>query len=117
MWSVGALATPLVARTQSRFGRKTSFQLGLAVAAASALLCGYAAYRQNFWRLVAATVVAGYYNANAQLYRFAAAELALPAFREKAISLVMAGGLIGAVAGPNLAAYTRGLTAVPFAGA
>jgi len=113
----GALSTGLVARTQSRFGRKTSFQLGLAVAFASALLCCYAAYRQNFWLLVTATVVAGYYNANAQLYRFAAAELALPAFREKAISLVMAGGLIGAVAGPNLAAYTRGLTAVPFAGA
>ena len=113
----GALSTGLVAHTQRRFGRKTSFQLGLAVALASALLCCYAAYSKNFWLLVTATVVAGYYNANAQLYRFAAAELALPAFREKAISLVMAGGLMGAVAGPNLAAYTRSLTEVPFAGA
>jgi predicted MFS family arabinose efflux permease len=84
---------------------------------ASALLCGYAAYSKNFWLLVAATVVAGFYNANAQLYRFAAAELAVPAFREKAVSLVMAGGLLGAVAGPNLAAFTRNLTPVPFAGA
>ena len=113
----GALSTGLVARTQRLFGRKTSFQLGLLVAVLSALLCCYAAYSKNFWLLVAATVVAGYYNANAQLYRFAAAELALPAFREKAISLVMAGGLIGAVAGPNLAVGTRSLTAVPFAGA
>ena len=113
----GALSTGLVAQTQRRFGRKASFQLGLLVAVASALLCCYAAYGRNFWLLVAATVVAGYYNANAQLYRFAAAELALPAFREKAVSLVMAGGLIGAVAGPNLAAGTRSLTAVPFAGA
>ena len=113
----GALSTGVVARTQSRFGRKTSFQLGLVVACLSALLCCYAAYSKNFWLLVAATVVAGYYNANAQLYRFAAAELALPAFREKAVSLVMAGGLIGAVVGPNLAAHTRSLTAVPFAGA
>ncbi|CDS52912.1 putative membrane protein [Polaromonas sp. CG9_12] len=113
----GALSTGLVAHTQRRFGRKASFQLGLLVGLASALLCGYAAYSRNFWLLVAATLVAGYYNANAQLYRFAAAELALPAFREKAISLVMAGGLIGAVAGPNLAAGTRSLTAVPFAGA
>ena len=113
----GALSTGLVARTQRLFGRKTSFQFGLLVAVLSALLCCYAAYSKNFWLLVAATVVAGYYNANAQLYRFAAAELALPAFREKAISLVMAGGLIGAVAGPNLAVGTRGLTAVPFAGA
>ena len=113
----GALSTGLVAITQRRFGRKASFQLGLVVAVASALLCGYAAYSRNFWLLVTATVIAGYYNANAQLYRFAAAELALPAFREKAVSLVMAGGLIGAVAGPNLAAGTRTLTAVPFAGA
>ena len=113
----GALSTGLVARTQRRFGRKTSFQLGLLVAVLSALLCCYAAYGKNFWLLVAATVVAGYYNANAQLYRFAAAELALPAFREKAVSLVMAGGLIGAVAGPNLAVVTRSLTEVPFAGA
>ncbi|MBG6071382.1 MULTISPECIES: MFS transporter [unclassified Polaromonas] len=113
----GALSTGLVAHTQRRFGRKTSFQLGLLVGLASALLCCYAAYSRNFWLLVAATLVAGYYNANAQLYRFAAAELALPAFREKAISLVMAGGLIGAVAGPNLAAGTRSLTEVPFAGA
>ncbi|MDP3606932.1 MAG: MFS transporter [Polaromonas sp.] len=113
----GALSTGLVARTQKRFGRKASFQLGLLVAVLSALLCCYAAYSRNFWLLVAATVVAGYYNANAQLYRFAAAELALPAFREKAVSLVMAGGLIGAIAGPNLAAGTRTLTAVPFAGA
>ena len=113
----GALSTGLVAHTQRRFGRKTSFQLGLLVGLASALLCCYAAYSRNFWLLVTATLVAGYYNANAQLYRFAAAELALPAFREKAVSLVMAGGLIGAVAGPNLAAGTRNLTEVPFAGA
>ncbi|QJC58183.1 Riboflavin transporter RfnT [Polaromonas vacuolata] len=113
----GALSTGLVAKTQARYGRKMSFQLGLLVAVASALLCCYAAYSRDFWLLVAATVVAGYYNANAQLYRFAAAELALPAFRDKAISLVMAGGLIGAVAGPNLASATRSLTAVPFAGA
>ena len=113
----GALSTGLVARTQRLFGRKTSFQMGLAVAVASALVCCYAAYSRQFWLLVGATVVAGYYNANAQLYRFAAAELALPAFREKAVSLVMAGGLIGAVAGPNLAARTRSLSEVPFAGA
>ncbi len=113
----GALSTSLVARTQQRFGRQMSFQLGLVVAVASALLCCYAAYSRNFWLLVTATVVAGYYNANAQLYRFAAAELATPDFREKAVSLVMAGGLLGAIAGPNLAARTRTLTDVPFAGA
>jgi len=113
----GALSTGLVAKTQARFGRKVSFQMGLLVALASSLLCAYAAISRNFWLLCTATVVAGYYNANANLYRFAAAELTALAWREKAVSLVMAGGLIGAVLGPNLAAQTRTLTSVPFAGA
>jgi len=113
----GALSTPLVARTQSAFGRKVSFQIGLLVAFASALLCAYAAFDKNFWLLVAATVIAGYYSANGQLYRFAAAELSAVDFREKAVSLVLAGGLLGAVLGPNLASRTRTWFEVPFAGA
>jgi MFS family permease len=113
----GALSTPLVARAQSAFGRQASFQIGLAVALGSALLCYWAAMTGNFWLLVTATVIAGYYSANGQLYRFAAAELAVPEFREKAVSLVLAGGLVGAVLGPNLASRTRNLLEVPFAGA
>lgn len=113
----GALSTGLVARSQARYGRQASFQIGLGVALLSALLCAYAAWSRNFWLLVAATVVAGYYSANGQLYRFAAAELVAPALREKAVSLVLAGGLIGAIAGPNLAKYTRSLLATPFTGA
>ncbi len=113
----GALSTPLVAASQARWGRRTSFQLGLLVAFLSAALCAWAAFAGSFWLLCAATVIAGYYNANGQLYRFAAAELAAPSYREKAVSLVLAGGLLGAVAGPNLASGTRTLFAVPFAGA
>ena len=113
----GALSTGLVAKSQSRWGRRVSFQLGLLVALGSALLAAYAAWSHNFWLLVCATVVAGYYSANGQLYRFAAAELSAPDFREKAVSLVLAGGLIGAVAGPNLASGTRGMTDTPFVGA
>jgi len=113
----GALSTGLVAKSQSLWGRKVSFQLGLAVALFSALLAAYAAYSHNFWLLVAATVIAGYYSANCQLYRFAAAELAADRFRENAVSLVLAGGLIGAIVGPNLASRTRTLYDTPFLGA
>ena len=113
----GALSTGVVAKTQMRFGRKTSFQLGLLVALLSALLCAYAAAGRNFWLLCAATLIAGYYNANANLYRFAAAELAGSKARERAVSLVLAGGLLGAVLGPYLAARTRDVFPVPFAGA
>ena len=113
----GALATGLVAASQRRWGRKLSFQLGLLVALISVLVCALAMVLGSFWLLVAGTVVAGYYSANGQLYRFAAGELAEPAFREKAVSLVLAGGLAGAVLGPNLANHTRDLFPTPFLGA
>jgi len=113
----GALGTGPVAWTQRRFGRKTSFMLGLVVALGSALLCALAAYIQSFWLLCTATLVAGYYSANGQLYRFASAELAAPGAREKAVSWVMAGGLLGAVLGPNLASLTKGMLTTPFVGA
>ena len=113
----GALSTPLVARSQARLGRQGSFQLGLLVALGSAALCALAAYWQHFVLLCLSTLVAGYYSANGQLYRFAAAELVAPAQRDKAISLVLAGGLIGAVLGPGLASATRTMFATPFLGA
>jgi MFS family permease len=113
----GALAAPLVARSQMRWGRRASFQIGLAVALFSVLLAAFAAQRHSFTLLITATVIAGYYYANGQLYRFAAAELTTPDWRDKAVSLVLAGSVIGAVIGPNMAAWTRGLTATPFVGA
>jgi MFS family permease len=113
----GALATAPVARLQARLGRKKSFQIGLVVAALSAAVGALAVMDGNFWLLVAATVAAGFYSANASLYRFAGPELVAPAFKEKALSLVMAGGVAGAFIGPNLASMTRSWMAVEFAGA
>ena len=112
-----ALSTAPVARVQSRFGRKKSFQLGLVVALVSALLCALAVYAGQFWLLVTATFVAGYYSANGQLYRFAAAEVVDVSLRDKAISWVLAGGLIGAIVGPNLARHTKDVASYPFMGA
>ncbi len=113
----GALSTGLVAKSQAKWGRRVSFQLGLLVGLLSAMLCAYAAHTHNFALLVMATVVAGYYSANGQLYRFAAAELAEASFREKAVSWVMAGGLIGAIVGPNLASKSKSWFETPFMGA
>ena len=113
----GALSTWPVSRLQARVGRQRSFQVGLLVAAASAATCAWAVTTRDFWLLLAATLVAGFYNANASLYRFAGPELAAPAFKERAISLVLAGGIVGAFAGPNLASGTREMLGVPFAGA
>ncbi len=112
-----ALSAMPVAWLQARVGRKRSFQLGLVVAVLSAGLCAWAAASQQFWLLVAATVLAGFYSANGALYRFAGPELVAPSHKERALSWVLAGGIIGAFAGPNLASATRELTPVPFAGA
>ena|SRR5690554_1439341 len=112
-----ALSTGPVARSQRQLGRKRSFQIGLLVAAVSAGICAWAAATGQFWLLVTATFIAGYYSANASLYRFAAPELAAPSYKEKAISLVLAGGIVGAVVGPNLANITRSLLPTPFVGA
>lgn len=112
-----AASTALVARMQSRLGRRRSFQAGLVVAALAAGLCALAVTLGSFALLVASTAVAGFYAANAALYRFAGSELASPSFKEKAISLVLAGGVAGAFIGPNLASATRSLLPVAFAGA
>jgi MFS family permease len=112
-----ALSAMPVARLQARVGRKRSFQVGLVVAAGSAALCALAVTLHSFWLLVAATLVAGFYSANGALYRFAGPELVAPAFKERAISLVLAGGIAGAFIGPNLASASRSWLQVPFAGA
>ena len=112
-----AMATTLVAKVQQHLGRKRSFQIALLVALFSSLLCAFATLEKQFWLLNLGTVIAGFYNANAQLYRFAAAELADKTAKEKAISWVLAGGILGAVLGPNMASWTRDWFMQPFAGA
>jgi MFS family permease len=112
-----ALSTGLVARHQRRFGRRGAFQLGLGVAMLACALAAWAVHTRSFWLLVGATVVAGYYQANAGLYRFAAAEIVEPSRKEAAISWVLAGGILGAVIGPSLASLTRDLLPQPFAAA
>ena len=114
----GALATGLVARHQRRYGRQKTFLIGLVVAILSAGACAWAAVTRDFWLLNFATLAAGYYNANGALYRFAATELVPDDHKEKAISWVLAGGILGAVVGPNLASGARdAFTGAPFAGA
>jgi MFS family permease len=112
-----ALSAMPVSRLQATLGRRRAFQIGLVVAACTAALCAVAVLLKSFALLVTATVLAGFYSANGALYRFAGPELVAPAFKEKALSWVLAGGIVGAFVGPNLASATREWLAVPFAGA
>lgn len=113
----GALTARMVGRHQLRFGRRRGFQIGLVVALASSGLALWSVLAQQFWGVVAATLLGGYYSANAALYRFAATEVVAPAKREAAISWVMGGGCLGAVIGPWLARASQNLLMAPFAGA
>ena len=70
----GALSAPLVARIQSQWGRKRSFQLGLLMAAVSAAACAWAVQAQSFGLLMAATTLAGFYQATGPCSPFAGPE-------------------------------------------
>jgi MFS family permease len=113
----GALMARLVGRHQLRFGRRRAFQIGLVVALLCCAAALWSVLNRQFWGVVLATLAAGYYTANAALYRFAATELVAPDKREAAISWVLGGGCLGAVIGPLLARESQHLLVAPFAGA
>jgi len=112
-----AISTIIVAKVQEKYGRKKSFQFALLVVIFASLLCAYAAYSKSFILLILGTAIAGYYSANGLLYRFVAPELTQPSFKEKAVSIVLAGGLIGAVLGPNLSSWSKNMFDTQFLGA
>ena len=112
-----AISTIIVAKVQEKYGRKRSFQFALLIAVIAALICAYAAYSKSFTLLIIGTAVAGYYSANGLLYRFVAPELTHPSLKEKAVSLVLAGGLMGGILGPNFSSWTKDLFDTQFLGA
>ena len=88
-------------------GRRSGFQVGTALGIAGAALCSVAVYLTSFWLLCAAMAVMGMYTAFGKYYRFAAADVASARFRAKAISLTLAGGIVGGIFGPEMAKRTK----------
>ena len=113
----GALATMPASLHMKRVGRRLGLMSGTLWGIAGALICGTAIYLQLFWLLCLGTLVWGVYNAYGQYYRFAAADAVAAAHRPMAISLVLAGGLVGGIAGPTLSRWTIDLGARKFMGA
>ena len=114
---IGAALTTLpVSHLMRRIGRVNGFTIGTLIGILGALICGYAVYSHSFWMLCAGTLVMGIYNASGQYYRFAAADVASTDFKSKAISLVMAGGLVGGVLGPQTSQWTKDLLPAEFLG-
>ena len=113
----GALTTVPASLYMKRVGRQAGLTRGAAVGIVGALICAAAIWMQNFWLLCAGTLVWGTYNAFGQYYRFAAAEVASADFRATAISLVLAGGLVGGILGPTTSRFTVDLVGPKFMGA
>ena len=113
----GALGTMPASLHMKRVGRQRGLSLGTLWGIGGALLAAYAIWLQSFWLLCFAALVWGVYNAYGQYYRFAAADVSTPEFRATAISLVLAGGLVGGLLGPNLSRWTVDLAGPRFMGA
>jgi len=115
--TASTLATVPASLLMKRIGRRAGFLGGQVVGAAGAALAALALYRGSFAALVLGSTLMGVHNAFWQYYRFAAAETASEAFRSRAISLVLAGGVVAALLGPELAKRGRDwIEAAPFAG-
>lgn len=100
-----------------RVGRRVGFTLGQVIGICGGLMGYYALMQDSFALLIVAAMLLGTHNAFWGYYRFAAAEAAPSDMRPVAISIVMAGGVVSALAGPELAKATRDLfSPVLFAG-
>jgi MFS family permease len=113
----GAIGTMPASLHMKRVGRQRGLASGTAWGIAGALICSSAIWAQSFWLLCFGTLVWGVYNAYGQYYRFAAADVASRDFKATAISLVLAGGLVGGILGPTLSRWTVGLLTPKFMGA
>ncbi len=96
---IGALAKP--------YGRRFALQAGSAMGVLSGLICCVALLQGLFWLFLLGAFCSGVYGASHQSYRFAAADTASESFRPKAVSWVLAGGVLSAVIGPQLIIFTK----------
>ena len=117
-WVIGGAVTTVPASLyMKRVGRRLGLIRGASVGIIGAAICATAIWQANFWLLCLGTLVWGTYNAFGQYYRFVAAEVAAADFRATAVSLVLAGGLVGGIVGPTLSRFTVDLVGPKFAGA
>ena len=117
MMVIGSMltATPISA-FMARFGRRAGFVVGAGGGAIGGAVSAWGLAVASFPLFCLGALLGGIYMSAQGFYRFAAADTASPAFRPKAISWVMAGGLLSAVLGPQLVGPTSDAFVVPFLG-
>jgi MFS family permease len=111
-----ALSAMPAALWMAKVGRRRGFMAGSIVAVLGSAICAIALARSSFALFCFGTAIIGVYTAFGLQYRFAAAEVAAPEFKAKAISLVLAGGIVGGFLGPETSRWTKDLLPVPFLG-
>jgi MFS family permease len=112
-----AIASIPAALMMRRIGRRAGFLLGVLLGGLGAAGAAAAIVAGSFWLFALAMSLMGAANAFGQQYRFAAADASEPAFKPKAISWVLAGGVVTGVLGPQVSIHARGiLPDAPFAG-
>jgi MFS family permease len=92
-----------------RHGRRVAFLLGTLCGMLVGLLSAAAIVTNSFWLFCCATFFGGAYAAVVLTFRFAAADCVAPAMRARALSTVMAGGVLAGILGPQLVTYTMEL--------
>jgi MFS family permease len=97
-----ATVTWSAASLMARQGRRAGFILGALLGVLGGVVGAAGIWLSSLALLGLGTFLIGAYQAFAQFYRFAAAEVASEAFRPRAISFVLAGGIVAALAGPEL---------------
>lgn len=102
-----AVASLPAAMFMRRFGRRPGFLLGALLGIGGSLLCAFALHQSNFAVFVAGHLLLGSYQGFANYYRFAVIEAVEPAHASRAISLVVAGGVVAAFLGPQLGLWAR----------
>ncbi len=108
-------ATPL-SSLMGRFGRRAGFWIGTSGGAAGGAVGALGLWYGSFPLFLLGSLLTGIYMSAQGFYRFAAADTATEAFRPKAISWVMAGGLASAIIGPQLVKVTAEAMPVAFLG-
>lgn len=111
-----AIATLLASLLMQRIGRRWGFVIGAAIGALGGLVSVWAILHSDFWLFCAGTAAVGIFQAFAQYYRLAAADSVAPQQKARVISMVLAGGVIAAILGPALAAWSKNLFPTLFAG-
>ena len=110
------ITAPWLSPLMQRHGRRFGFVIGATAGAVGALVAAYGLYVGSFGILLAGSLITGIYMSAQGFYRFAATDTASEAFSPKAISYVMAGGLISAIIGPQLNKLVQDAFVVPFLG-